>query len=102
MERIELPKSCKTILFAIKEKRYLDIPEKDYLDLHLLEYEGLVDLACSAFSPALLANVTHNAILYMHSNPTLKNPSIWEDTKYWVKTAFALVASITSIIPIFI
>lgn len=102
MERIELPKSCKTILFAIKEKRYLDIPEKDYLDLHLLEYEGLVDVVWTEFGSAILANLTHKGIVYMHSNPKLKNPSIWEDTKYWITTAFALVASIISIISIFI
>ena len=97
-----MPKSCKTILFAIKEKRYLDIPEKDYLDLHLLEYEGLVDVVWSEFGSAILANLTYKGIVYMHSNPKLKNPSIWEDTKYWITTAFALVASIISIISIFI
>ena len=102
MERIELPKCCKPILFAIKEKRYLDIPEKDYLDLHLLEYEGLVDVVWSEFGSAILANLTYKGIVYMHSNPKLKNPSIWEDTQYWSTTAFALVASIISIISILI
>ena len=102
MDRIELPKSCKNILFAIKDKRYSDIPKDDYLDLHLLEYEGLVDVKWSEFGFAILANLTHKGIVYMHSNPKLKNPSIWEDTKYWITTAFALVASIISIISIFI
>ena len=38
---------------------------------------------------------------FLDRNPKLKNPSIWEDTKYWITTAFALVASIISIISIF-
>ena len=32
----------------------------------------------------------------------LSSKEIWEDTKYWITTAFALVASIISIISIFI
>ena len=102
MEGIELPKSCKNILFAMRDKRYSDIPKDDYLDLHLLEYEGLVNVKWSEFGSAILANLTQKGIVYMHSNPKLTNPSIWEDTKYWITTAFALVASIISIISILI
>ena len=101
MERIELPKSSKSILFAIKEKRYSNIPNADYLDLHLLEYEGLVDVKWSEFGTAILSNLTNKGIVYMHSNPKLKNPSIWEDTKYWITTIFAVIATIISIVTLF-
>jgi hypothetical protein len=102
MTRIELPDTCKSILFAIKDKRYSNIPKEDELDLYLLEYEGLVEVKRSEFGNALIANLTNKGIVYMHSNPKLKNPSLWEDTKYWITTAFAIIAIIISIISFFI
>jgi hypothetical protein len=98
MERIELSKPCKRILRAIKDKKYSDIPENDTEDLSLLEHMGLVDVKWCEFGYAIIANLSNKGVAYMKVNPKLKNPSIWEDKKYWITTIISFVAIIISIV----
>lgn len=82
MEKINLPKSCKKILRAIKNNEYDRIPVQDTADLLFLENNGLVRVVWCEFGYAVIANLTEKGIIYLHINPKLKNPSIFEDKNF--------------------
>ncbi len=101
MDRIYLTKNCVKILRGLKDGTYTIDPQTDNTDLYLLEYEGLIDVIRIQSGDAIDADLTTKGIVYIHSNPKLKNPSIWEDTKYWITTAFAVAATAISIVALF-
>lgn len=101
MERIHLTDPCKKILQAIKHKKYNEIPQSDTEDLLLLEHIGLVDVVWCEFGYAIIANLSNKGIAYMKVNPKLKNPSIFEDKKFWINTAISFAALIVAIIALF-
>lgn len=98
MERIYLPKRSKEVLLLIKEDKYRYI-ESDKRDMDLLEEEGLInpEWTCDGPFPRLL----EKGEAYIYVNPNLKNPSIWEDKKYWITTVISFIALTFSIIAIF-
>ena len=101
MERIYLTKSCKRILQAIKNKKYSNIPKNDTEDLLLLEQMGLVDVKWCEFGFAIIVNLSNKGVAYMRVNPELKNPSIWDDKKYWINTVISVLALIVAIVALF-
>lgn len=97
MERIELNKNCKRILLSLRNNKYIYC-SKDNDDLLFLEYVNLVTLLKGLGNHILNINLTEKGNAYLHFNPKLKNPSIWEDKKYWITTFISFVAIIISIV----
>ena len=100
MERIKLNKNCKRILRAIKNDTYGDGNASDYDDINLLQMEELIN-ALIGFNDFSVAGLSPKGRAYLHSNPKLKNPSIWDDKKYWINTAISVLALIVAIIALF-
>ena len=101
MEKIYLPKSCKKILRKIQNNEYDRIPVQDTADLLFLEHNRLVRVVWCEFGYAVIANLTEKGIIYLHINPKLKNPSIFEDKKFWINTAISVAALVVAIIALF-
>ena len=103
MERIVLTDNAKRLLKAIKYGEiHLEISNPDIEDANVLIQENLIvavpDEAGGLYAPKL----TDKGRAYIHQNPKLKNPSIWEDKKYWITTSISLAALIMSIIALII
>lgn len=97
MERIELNANQKKILKALKEMKYSTnehpIPPGDYEDINLLAQERLVEARGTSDKKSFIfVRLNDYGRAYLHSNPKLKNPSIWEDKKYWITTILSLAA----------
>ena len=100
MDKITLNDNCKRLLKEIKRGSYQDILEPDIEDLNFLKTKGLINAV--AITPDYVVSLTDKGKAYLHSNPNLKNPSIWDDKKYWITTAISFAALIVSIIAILI
>ena len=100
MEKIALNDNCKAIIYAIKNDTYKE-RDADSEDINLLHTLGLIDVT-STIDGDFVDGLTVKGQAYLHSNPDLKNPSIWDDKKYWINTAISFAALIVSIIAILI
>ena len=100
MEKIKLNDNCKRLLKEIKSGLYQDILEPDIEDLNLLKILGLIK-AVNTTTGFVVTGLTDEGRAYLHSNPDLKNPSIWDDKKYWINTAISVLALIVAIIALF-
>lgn len=101
MDKIRLTKNAKNILFAIQSNNYPNpIPRKDYEDINLLKQCGLVEIIDAETGFIILAQLSDHGKAYLHINPKLKNPSLWDDKKYLITTSISLLALILSIISI--
>ena len=100
MEKITLSDNCKRLLKEIKSGLYQDILEPDIEDLNFLKTEGLID-AVAITTDYMVKGLTDKGRAYLYSNPDLKNPSIWDDKKYWINTAISVFALIIAIIALF-
>ena len=94
---MHLNTSCKKILRAIRDKKYSDIPECDTEDLLLLEQIGLVNIKWCEFGYAIVANLSNKGIAYLRVNPKLKDPSIFEDKKFWINTVISITALLVAL-----
>jgi len=102
MDKIKLTKNAKNILFALKSNNYTDpIPGKDYADINFLKQCGLVETMDAETGVIILITLSEYGKAYLHIYPKLKNPSLWDDEKYWITTSISLLALIFSIIAIF-
>ena len=90
MDKIKLTDNAKRILMALSKGENLKITDDDEKDLLLLEEEGLVDPNWTCDGP--YPEITDRGSTYVYTNPKLKNPSIWDDKKYWITTMIAFVA----------
>ena len=99
MDKISLNDNCKAIINAIKNDTY---EEKiaDSEDINLLHTLGLIDVI-STKDGDMVDGLTDKGRAYLHSNPDLKNPSIWDDKKYWINTAISILALIVAFIALF-
>ena len=100
MEKIALNDNCKAIINAIKNDTYEE-RNADSEDINLLHTLGFIDVT-STKDGDFVDGLTDKGREYLHSNPDLKNPSIWDDKKYWINTAISFAALIVSIIAILI
>lgn len=101
MEKIKLNDNCKRLLKEIKSGLYQDILEPDIEDLNFLKTEGLID-AVVITTDFMVKGLTDKGRAYLHSNPNLKNPSIWDDKKYLINTVISLIALVVAIIALFV
>ena len=97
MEKIELNNNCKKLLNKIKSGSYQQGEKADLEDLNFLKTKGLIK-AIATTSGIIVTGLTAEGRAYLHSNPNLKNPSIWDDKKYLITTAISFAALIVSII----
>ena len=103
MERIALNDNQKRLLRAIqKGESNLEIAERDIEDANVLIQENLIQVASDKAGGLSAPRLTDNGRAYIHQNPKLKNPSIWEDKKYWITTSISFVALLMSIIALII
>ena len=103
MQRIRLTKNAKRILKELSNGvHYVEISEEDDLDGKLLWHEKLITGIPNEAGTIMAPRLSELGELYLHINPKLKNPSIWEDKKYWITTSISLAALIMSIIAILI
>ena len=99
MDKIKLNDKCKDILMAIKSDTYGDdIANSE--DINFLCTLGLIDVTSTKDGDSV-DGLTDKGRAYLHSNPTLKNPSILDDKKYLINTAISILALIVSIIALF-
>ncbi len=102
MERIELTKKGKQIMWALQANNYpSSVPSEDTNDVTVLIEDGLIKATTIMDGSYCAASLTQKGKAYLHCNPKLKNPSIWEDKKYWITTAIAIIALANSFIALF-
>ena len=99
MEKIKLNDNCKRLLKEIKSGSY-QVPDSDTDDVMTLNALGLIDITQTK-DGIIIDGLTDEGRVYLHSNPDLKNPSIWDDKKYWINTAISVFALIVAIIALF-
>ena len=97
MDKIYLDDNCKEILKEIKDNRYENDSNKDCEELNILKNLGLIN-ATKTLKGYIVIGLTDKGREYLYNNPNLKNPSIWDDKKYWITTAISIAALIVSII----
>lgn len=101
MQRIKLTPNAKRILKELSNGvHYVEISEEYDLDGKLLWHEKLITGVPNEAGTIIAPRISEIGKLYLYINPKLKNPSIWEDKKYWITTAISLAALIMSIIAI--
>lgn len=98
MDRIKLSKEEKLLLKRLSARKYPDqVLEEDLKVFMILENESLVH-GTKGKDGILAPRLTAMGEAYITSNPKLKNPSIWEDTKYIINTTISIIALIISLI----
>lgn len=100
MEKIKLNDNCKRLLNEIKNGSYQVASDSDTDDVITLNVLGIIDITQTK-DGIIIDGLTDEGRVYMHSNPDLKNPSIWDDKKYWINTAISVFALIVAIIALF-
>lgn len=98
MDKIKLTDNAKRIILALSKEEELRLTDADEKDLILLDQEGLVNPNWTCDGP--YPDITDKGKAYILINPKLKNPSIWDDKKYWITTGISVVALIISLIAI--
>lgn len=105
MERIRLSKDSKRVLVALYNFNYGNrVPETDLDVFNILEVEGLTISAHAkgeGHVEFLNPRLTEEGRAYIASNPSLKNPSIWDDKKYIINTFISVVALAVAILALF-
>jgi len=102
MEKVKLSKDSKRILLALYNKNYPDrVPENDLEEFNLLEVEGFVKSAHAkgdGHIEMLAPQLTNEGRAYIATNPSLNNPTIWDDKKYIINTIISVLALVVAII----
>ena len=105
MEKIKLSKDSKRILLSLYNGNYGDmVPESDLEVFNLLEVKGFVKSAHTkgdGHIDMLAPRLTDEGRAYFAENPSLHNPSIWDDKKYIINTIISVVALAVAIIALF-
>ncbi len=101
MERIELSKTCKMILRAVKNGDYKKY-EICYEDILVLIYHGLITGTEVSGRKFMNLQLTKKGIAYITWNKELKNPTIWEDKKFWIATAISIISVLISLVSLYI
>ncbi len=101
MDKIELTKNARRILLALSKDEEPQITNADEKDLMLLVQEDLIEISGSK-DCQWYPEITVKGVAYVRTNPKLKNPSIWDDKKYWITTGISIIALAFSIYASFI
>ena len=97
MDKIKLSKDSKRILLSLYNGNYGNmVPDADlevFVKSARTKGEGHIEM----LSPRL----TDEGRAYIAANPSLHNPSIWDDKKYIINTIISVVALAVAIIALF-
>ena len=88
-DKIELTKREKEIIVMASNDSY-QVKEEDYKELKHLAFLGLGETMDGEFGQIFEFELSNKAKAYLFENPKLKNPSIFDDKKFW----FELVSNI--------
>ena len=97
MERMYLTDRAKVILLALSKEEEFEINESDEKDLILLKEEDLIELEGTK-DGMLYPEITDKGIAYVHINPKLTNPSIWQDYKWIITSLIAIIGVLVTIL----
>lgn len=95
MEKIELSEEAKIYLRLIFLEEEFEISYKSQTThLALLEYEGLIDNYPTNDDVFGFGNmtITNKGLAYLALNPTLKNPSLFDDLKHLSSSALTALS----------
>ena len=98
MNKVVLTKDCRDILSALKKGGYAKIPEAHYEAINYLIQIGFITATEKIPSGYMHPVLTNKGQAYLYANPKLKNPSIWDDKKYWITTGIAILALFVSFV----
>ena len=90
-EKIELTEKEKKIFFELANDTY-EIDSNDFRELEHLEYLGLGTGIKGEFGVYFDYELTDKAKAYVFENPKLKNPSILDDKKFWIKLGSTIIS----------
>lgn len=83
--KLELSKREKEIIRLIADDIYdVNNSSSDYSVLEHLEYLGVIKGIKGEFGAYFDVELTSKSRAYLLENPKLKDPSIWEDKKFWI------------------
>lgn len=94
MDKIKLTDNARRILLELRKDEWFVYEDSDEKDLEYLEKEGLINAPETKDETYSLSEY---GIEYLRKNPKLKNPSIWDDKKYWITTSIAILALLASV-----
>ncbi len=97
MEKVYLTDRAKTILLTLSQNKEPEISESDEKDLILLKEEDFIELEGSK-DGMLYPEITDKGIAYVHINPKLTNPSIWQDYKWIITSLIAIIGILVTIL----
>ena len=97
MERMYLTDRAKVILLALSKEEEPEINESDEKDLILLKEEDLIELEGTK-DGMLYPEITDKGIAYVHINPKLTNPSIWQDYKWIITSLITIIGILVTIL----
>lgn len=102
MQRIHLSENSKRILLELQSRNYQLLYHKDdYYDIHSLISLGLISATELPAYNFAHVKLTLKGRMYLHENPQLKNPCIWDDKQYLINTVISLLALVVAIIALF-
>ncbi len=97
MDKIYLTDNAKRILLTLSKDMEPDLKDEDEKDLILLVEEGLIE--CEGTKDGMLyPEITNKGIAYVHINPKLTNPSIWQDYKWIITSLIAIIGILVTIL----
>ncbi len=103
MKKIELPSKSKQILRDLQNHTHRLLYREEYYEcIKILISNGLIEASEIKDSHHAHLKLTSKGKVYLYENPTLSNPSIWDDKKYLINTIISVIALIMSLIAIII
>ena len=103
MKKIELPSKSKQILRDLQNHTHRLLYREEYYEsIKILISNGLIEASEIKDSYHAHLKLTSKGKAYLYENPTLSNPSIWDDKKYLINTIISVIALIMSLIAIII
>lgn len=97
MDKIYLTDNAKRILLSLSKDEEPELKNEDEKDLILLVEEGLIE--CEGTKDEMLyPEITNRGIAYVHINPKLTNPSIWQDYKWIITSLIAIIGILVTIL----
>lgn len=84
-QKIELTQREKEIIVLLATDKYdIDNSSNDFKELEHLEFLGLGEGIKGEFDVYFDFELSSKAKAYLFENPKLKDPSIWDDKKFWI------------------
>lgn len=97
MDKIKLSKEEKQFLLALNNSdTKMNFDNLTRAHLFFLEQQGFIELFETEYGKIVHVVLTDFGKSYLLENPELKNPTIFDDKKFWITTSISIVALIVS------